>query len=122
MEKYNRELSGKEKRAIKKLVSSLCANYDKEYGCLPLECECYMFGICYTGSALCKYFRNAVLPNDKALEAVFNNTPTKPCKLCGKRFPAIGRQVYCSENCAAVARKRATAARVRKYRNRHLDK
>lgn len=39
MEKQNRELTGKEKRQIKKLVVSLCANYDKEYGCLPLDCE-----------------------------------------------------------------------------------
>ena len=32
-----RELTGREKQRIKKLVTSLCANYDKEYGCLPLE-------------------------------------------------------------------------------------
>ena len=31
-----RELTGREKQRIKKLVTSLCANYDKEYGCLPL--------------------------------------------------------------------------------------
>ena len=30
-----RELTGREKQRIKKLVTSLCANYDKEYGCLP---------------------------------------------------------------------------------------
>ena len=29
-----RELTGREKQRIKKLVTSLCANYDKEYGCL----------------------------------------------------------------------------------------
>ena len=34
-----RELTGREKQRIKKLVTSLCANYDKEYGCLPLDCE-----------------------------------------------------------------------------------
>ena len=28
-----RELTGREKQRIKKLVTSLCANYDKEYGC-----------------------------------------------------------------------------------------
>ena len=31
-----RELTREEKRAIHKLVKSLCANYDKDYGCLPL--------------------------------------------------------------------------------------
>ena len=40
-----RELTGKEKRQIKKLITSLCASYDKEYGCLPLDCDCPMFGI-----------------------------------------------------------------------------
>ena len=37
MSKTYRELTGKEKRQIKKLVVSKCANYDKEYGCLPLS-------------------------------------------------------------------------------------
>ena len=32
-----RELTGREKQRIKKLVTSLCANYDKEYGCPPLD-------------------------------------------------------------------------------------
>ena len=62
MTKTYRELMGKEKRQIKKLVVSKCANYDKEYGCLPLDCECPMFGICFTNSALCRKFRAALLP------------------------------------------------------------
>ena len=36
----------------------MCANYDREYGCLPLDCECYMLGKCWTG-AYCRYFREA---------------------------------------------------------------
>lgn len=47
-----RELTGREKQRIKKLITSLCANYDKEYGCLPLDCDCPMLGICFTNSAL----------------------------------------------------------------------
>ena len=66
-----RELTGREKQRIKKLVTSLCANYDKEYGCLPLDCDCPMLGICFTNSALCRYFRKSVLPEDAGLEAVF---------------------------------------------------
>lgn len=108
------ELTGKEKRQIKKLVVSKCANYDKEYGCLPLSgppksrktfwgeeeqrserafractetsdtelattSECYMFGVCYSCSGLCSYFRKAVLPEDKELQAVFE--PIPPCGL-----------------------------------------
>ena len=56
MSSQNRELTGREKQRLKKLITSLCANYDKEYGCLPLDCDCPMFGICYTNSALCRYF------------------------------------------------------------------
>lgn len=40
MSNNHRELTGREKQRIKKLITSLCANHDKEYGCLPLDCEC----------------------------------------------------------------------------------
>lgn len=113
-----RELTGREKQRIKKLVTSLCANYDKEYGCLPLDCECPMLGICFTNSALCRYFRKSVLPEDTALEAVFTQTPTTHCKQCGKPFPTDGKRVYCSQRCAEEARRKQTAARVRKYRKK----
>ena len=114
-----RELTGREKQRIKKLVTSLCANYDKEYGCLPLDCGCPMLGICFTNSALCRYFRKSVLPEDAALEAVFTQIPTTHCKQCGKLFPTDGKRVYCSQHCAEEARRKQTAARVRKYREKH---
>ena len=60
-----RELTREEKRAIRALVTKWCANYDRECGCLPLDGECYMLGKCWTG-ALCRYFREAVLPLDPA--------------------------------------------------------
>ena len=75
MSNNNRELTGKEKRQIKKLITSLCASYDKEYGCLPLDCDCPMFGICYTNSGLCSYFRESVLPAEPELQAVFESQP-----------------------------------------------
>lgn len=55
-----RELTREEKAAIRSLVVKWCANYDREYGCLPLDCECYMLGKCWTG-AYCRYFREAAL-------------------------------------------------------------
>lgn len=116
MTHVNRELTGREKQKIKKLVTSCCANYDKEYGCLPLDCECPMFGICYTNSALCRRFRNALLPTAPELHAVFEPQPLNVCKECGKGFQAQGKQVYCSDKCAEDARRRQTAARVRKHR------
>ena len=38
----SRELTRQEKAAIRSLVKRWCANYDKDIGCLPLDCECYM--------------------------------------------------------------------------------
>ena len=58
-----RELTRDERKGIRKLVTEMCANYDREYGCLPLDGECYMLGKCWTG-AYCRYFREAVLPLD----------------------------------------------------------
>lgn len=113
-----RELTGREKQRIKKLVTSLCANYDKEYGCPPLDCDCPMAGICFTNSALCRYFRKSVLPEDAGLEAVFTQIPTTHCKQCGKPFSTDGKRVYCSQHCAEEARRKQTAARVRKYREK----
>ena len=63
----SRELTRQEKAAIRSLVKRWCANYDKDYGCLPLDCPCYMLGKCWTG-AYCRYFRAAVLPLDPVLE------------------------------------------------------
>lgn len=40
----SRELTRQEKAAIRSLVKRWCANYDKDAGCLPLDCECYMLG------------------------------------------------------------------------------
>ena len=89
----SRELTREEKRKIRALVTKWCANYDKEYGCLPLECECYMFGKCWTG-AYCRYFREAVLPLDPALEAaLMSEGPPpefKPCPVCGGPSPWMG--------------------------------
>lgn len=118
MTKPMRELTAKEKRSIRKLVTNHCANYDNEYGCLRLGDDCYMFGICYTNSAMCRYFRKSVLPNDPALEAALNSVPTRLCKQCGSPFPADGRRLYCCAHCAAAASREQTAARVRKHRRK----
>ena len=116
MLRQSRELTAKEKRAIRKLVTGQCASYDHEYECLPLDGTCYMFTIGFNTSGLCKYFRDAVLPLDPALEAVFTGQTVKPCQRCGRKFPVNGRQAYCADACADIARKEATARRVRKHR------
>ena len=91
MNNNHRELTGREKQQVRKLVTSHCANYDKEYDCLPLDCDCPMLHICYTTSAMCRYFRKSVLADAPELEAVFNRTATVNCKQCGKSFPIDGK-------------------------------
>ena len=114
----SRELTRQEKAAIRSLVKRWCANYDKDYGCLPLDCPCYMLGKCWTG-AYCRYFRAAVLPLDPVLErslTVERITETRPCPVCGRAFLPDGRQRYCSPACAAALREQKRAYMRRKRR------
>lgn len=114
----SRELTHDERRDIRKLVVGLCANYDKEYGCLPLDCECYMLGKWWTG-AYCRYFREAVLPNDPLLQASLQNeTPDslRLCAVCGREFIPKGKEVYCSAACAEAARRKRQRDYMRKRR------
>ena len=112
-----RELTRQERTAIRKLVTGLCANYDNEYGCLPLDCECYMLNKWWTGT-YCKYFRNAVLPTDPVLEASLTGgaVETRPCAVCGVPVPANGSKVYCSAACAGKAQRKQQREYMRKKR------
>lgn len=105
-EKISRELTRPEKAAIRKLVTSLCANYDSRYGCLPMNDECYMLTKSWTG-ALCRYFRDAVLPNDLGLQTALTDTNTVTealaCPVCGNTFISDGRTRYCSSDCSKIA-------------------
>ena len=148
-----RELTRAERTAIRKLVTSMCANYDKEYGCLLLPgtprnprfrgerrssgaselspqaevndtelvttSECYMLQKCWTG-AYCKYFRNAVLPLDPALEQSLTDpgagAELRPCAVCGTLFAQDGKRAYCSEACAEAARRKRQREYMRQKR------
>ena len=137
----SRELTRQEKTAIRKLVTKWCANYDKDYGCLPLDCPCYMLGKCWTGAycryfcsavlpldpvlgkcwtgTYCRYFRAAVLPLDPVLErslTVERITETRPCPVCGRAFLPDGRQRYCSTVCAGTALREQKRAYMRRKR------
>jgi len=119
-----RKLTRKERGEIRKLVTTMCANYDKTYDCCPLldDYGCYMLTRQFTDSGLCKYFQSAVLPLNPELEAVFTGKRTKPCRICGKRFAPVGRQGYCSGLCENTGTKAATAKRVKKHReNKRSD-
>ena len=71
---------------VNALLRKLCANYDGG-NCLPLDdgegCVCVQM-ISY--SLLCRYFRRAVLPADKALCADIYRQRTRTCERCGKPF------------------------------------
>ncbi len=110
-----RELTGRERQLIRRLVKGMCANYDDEYGCLPLDGNCYMMGKWYTGS-YCKYFVNALLPTCPQLMASLVEKEVKACKLCGSKFIRNGRQTYCSTKCERAGRRKDTAARTKRYR------
>lgn len=114
----SRELTRQERAAIRKLVTGMCANYDSEYGCLPLDCECYMLNKCWT-DAYCRYFQNAVLPLDPVLEATLTGgiSPNMDtCAVCGRQFVPEGRQAYCSPPCVSAARKKRQREYMRKRR------
>ena len=114
-----RELTRQEKTAIRKLVVQWCANYDRDMGCLPLDCPCYMLGKIWTGP-MCRYFRQAVLPLDPALEQALAQEEVvlerRVCPLCGRSFVPKRRQLYCSPVCQAEANRRKSRARMRNKR------
>lgn len=116
----SRELTRQERAAIRKLVTDLCANHDNQDRlCLPLDCPCYMLHKWWTGS-FCRYFQEAVLPVDPALESAITGEDTslkqKTCPVCGIAYLPITSQAYCSDSCRAFARRKSE--RERKHRIR----
>ncbi|MGN0106273.1 MAG: cysteine-rich VLP protein [Hominilimicola sp.] len=104
--------SAQRKRA-NALIHKLCCNYiDGE--CIALDCECVQ---CNSYSVCCKWFRQAILPQDKALLAeIIEPQNTKHCVICGKAFvPKSNRAKYCSD-CAVKERRIKKARNERKYR------
>lgn len=66
------ELTKRELEAVRRSVIEQCGNYDPVEGCLPLNADCYMLGLAYRDSPLCRYYREAVLPARKDLQGVFS--------------------------------------------------
>ena len=115
----SRELTRQEKAAIRKLVTKWCANYDKDYGCLLLDCPCYMLHKWWTGG-LCRYFERSVLPVEPSLEAILTGNDTsqrqKKCPVCGKLYLPTTSQAYCSDACRIWARRDTDKKRKRRAR------
>ena len=119
MSAVSRELSRDERTAIHTLVKKSCANYSRDYGCLPLETECYMLGKWWTG-AYCRYFESSVLPLDPALEAALMGgaVDMRHCAYCGQPFRESGKRRYCSSACADNALRKQKREYIRKRRGR----
>lgn len=95
-------------RRAKKLIRKLCANYDKGC-CLLLDdgetCICPQL-ISY--SLLCKYFRTAVLPADKELDAeIMHKDTRRRCAECGKPFATRSKNTRYCKSCAANRTRRS---------------
>lgn len=114
-----RELTRAERAAIRRLVKRWCANYDPEYGCLPLDCECYMLNKWWTG-AYCRYFREAVLPLApelaRALSGPGHKAELRACAVCGRLFPRQGKRAFCSDACKEVAKRKRQREYMRRQR------
>jgi len=77
------------------------------------------YGVAYTNTGMCKYFRNAVLPTDPAMEAMLTGDAPidiRPCSVCGAEFPAHRKQAYCSDSCANKAQRKQQREHMRKKR------
>lgn len=105
MQRVNDSQFREVKRQIKR-----CCNYDKGF-CYALDSECAQE---LTKSLCCKWFRNYVLPENKALyNEIYNTGDVSKCKMCGKKYVRTGnRQQYCSD-CA----KKNRAIKNREYRH-----
>ena len=96
-----------------------CCNYING-NCIALddgeECVCVQ-SISY--SLLCRWFRTAILPQDKKLEtALFHRMNAKKCAVCEALFtPGSNRAKYCPE-CAARMKRINAAKCKRKQREK----
>lgn len=107
-------------RKVHSLVRKRCCNYD-DGNCLLLDdgydpCPCPQL---ITRSLLCKWFREAVLPDDlQAHDEILLGKNAKSCTACGRRFiPGSNRAKYCPD-CAKRVRREKEARRQReRYAN-----
>ena len=102
-------------RRVRQLIRRLCANCDGG-NCLLLDdgdpCVCPQL---ITSAVVCKYFRAAVLPDDKNLHAsVLQERTVRRCCLCGAPIFSLSNAAKYCPSCAAAERRRRDALRKRK--------
>lgn len=111
-------MTPQQRRRANALIRKTCCNYDNG-NCIALDdgegCVCPQT-ISY--SVLCKWFRNAVLPADKALYAeVMQSHDVRRCAVCGKAFSFASNNAKYCEWCAKTVQRRQKAAYARKRRS-----
>ncbi len=104
---------------VNALVRKMCCNYDNG-NCILLDdgdmCPCPQI---ISFSLNCKWFRTAVLPNDKELYAklvISNNR--KKCAICGKSFISSANKAKYCDKCKIIAIRKQKAEYQQKYRSR----
>ena len=102
-----------QKNKASAMIKKLCCNYANGE-CIILNCDCTQINSC---SVICKWFRQAILPQDETLLAEIIKPPTrKRCTIRGKAFIAkSNRAKYCSV-CSVNERRKRKARNERKYR------
>ena len=99
-----------QRKRANSLIRRECCNCE-DSNCIALDdgntCTCPQ-SISYT--VCCKWFRWAVLPLDKTLEAeIFRDKGLKRCAVCGAAFvPRSNRGKYCPDCAARVHRRQKT--------------
>ena len=112
-----KRLTPQQSRKVNALIRKSCCNCDNG-NCLLLDngetCVCPQL-ISY--SLLCKWFRAAVLPDDRELYAeLCQREDLRRCAVCGASFASSSNSVkYCPDCRKRVTRKQA-AERMRKRR------
>ena len=112
-------LSTQDTKEVKSLARKLCCNY-YEGNCLLLDNgEQHECPQCCARSVVCKWFRDAVLPQNNNLSTRLTMPPkTKACENCSRIFVYKSKKAqYCPDCKKKIARIRATQ-RKRKQRSK----
>ena len=112
-----KRLSPRQSRKVNTLVKTECCNCDNG-NCILLDdgdtCVCPQL-ISY--SLLCKWFRIAVLPLDKELQAeLFKTEDMRKCTECGASFASKSNKAKYCPKCRKRITNRQAAQRMRKKR------
>ena len=105
-------------KIARKLIKQHCCNF-QQGSCIALDWSfCNICPQWNSYSLLCKWFRNAVMLNDKNFchEVLYPNAQKRHCEICKRLFVPTGPN---SKYCEACAKEQKTnKARIRKARSR----